>query len=78
MSILSTSNRTLNYSNPNVSVAGQPTGIQYERHNARTLELLIAIVAAFYDPSPTYVFGDDFEYGNLSAWSFITGLTPQG
>ncbi|MCB1590419.1 MAG: hypothetical protein KDI56_16020 [Xanthomonadales bacterium] len=49
------------FSNPNVNVNGQPSGIANQRDNARTLNSVVATVAAFRDSVQAELFADGFE-----------------
>lgn len=69
MTILPGGEKILNFSSPAVEIGGYATGITNDRHNARTIELLAALVASFYQPRPDFISGDNFKYGDLSAWS---------
>lgn len=63
--------RILTYSNPLVLESGYSTGIDRERHNARTIEILAAIVSSFNSPRPELIFYDYFEHGDSLSWSSI-------
>jgi hypothetical protein len=51
----------LNFSNPDVSIQSQPSGIQDERDNVRTFELLAPTMEQFRTPPPELIFMDGFE-----------------
>jgi hypothetical protein len=63
--------RILYFSSPLVFVDGFPTGIAGERHNARTIEILVAVMASFNLPQPSYISGDGFEFGDLYNWTAV-------
>lgn len=51
----------LNFSNPDVLIGGQTSGIQNQRDNIRTFELLTPIMEQFRVPPPELIFEDGFE-----------------
>jgi len=51
----------LNFSNPDVLIGGQTSGIQNQRDNIRTFELLTPIMEQFRIPPPELIFEDGFE-----------------
>ncbi len=68
--------RVAHFSNPSITYNGQATGIASQRDNARTLRegdsgTGTTAIAADFVTVPT-LFGDGFESGDLSAWSFST------
>jgi len=53
--------QSLNFSNPDVLIGSQSSGIADERDNIRTFELLTPIMEQFRVPPPELIFEDGFE-----------------
>ena len=51
----------LNFSNPDVLIQSQPSGIEDQRDNIRTFELLTPIMEQFRVPPPELIFEDGLE-----------------
>lgn len=51
----------LNFSNPDVLILSQPSGIENQRDNARTIELLVPIMEQYRIPPEYLIFKDRFE-----------------
>ena len=51
----------LNFSNPDVLIQTQPSGVANQRDNVRTFELLTPTMAQFRVPPPELIFEDGFE-----------------
>jgi len=51
----------LNFSNPDVLIQAQPSGIENQRDNIRTFEILAPIMDQFRVPPPELIFKDGFE-----------------
>jgi hypothetical protein len=51
----------LNFSNPDVSILSQPSGIANTRHNARTIEILAPIMELYRISPDSFIFQDRFE-----------------
>ncbi len=52
----------LNFSNPDILIQSQPSGIQNERDNIRTFELLAPTMEQYRTPPPELIFADGFEF----------------
>ncbi len=51
----------LNFSNPDVFIGSQPSGIANQRDNVRTFEILTPVMELFRVPPPELLFADSFE-----------------
>jgi len=51
----------LNYSNPDILIDSQPSGIEDQRDNLRTFELLTPTMEQYRAPPPELIFKDGFE-----------------
>lgn len=53
--------QSLNFSNPDVLIGAQTSGIENERDNIRTFELLAPIMEQYRVPPPELIIKDGFE-----------------
>ena len=53
--------QALNFSNPDIPIGTQPSGIANQRDNVRTFEALTPVMEQYRSPPPELIFADGFE-----------------